>query len=98
MFMTAFGAALLATASTRLSNRSTCVPDNACLRSASAGHLTDAYPPYVHVVGIDLSLDMLEHAKNKIRENGWTDVELSQGDALTLEAPDNSFEVVTPFT
>jgi len=57
----------------------------------------DAYPPYVHVVGIDPSLDMLEHAKNKIRENGWTHVELSQGDALNLEAPDNSFDVVSAF-
>ena len=46
----------------------------------------DAYPPYVHVVGIDPSLDMLEHAKTKIRENGWNHIELSQGDALNLDA------------
>ena len=57
----------------------------------------DAYPPYVHVVGIDPSLDMLEHAKAKIRENQWKHVELSQGDALNLDFSDNSFDVVCAF-
>src|SRR5690349_20333895 len=57
----------------------------------------DAYPPYVHVVGIDPSRDMLEHAKAKIRENQWRHVELSQGDALNLEMPDEVFDVVCAF-
>jgi phosphatidylethanolamine/phosphatidyl-N-methylethanolamine N-methyltransferase len=57
----------------------------------------DAYPPYVHVVGIDPSLDMLEHAKTKIRENQLKNVELSQGDALNLGTPDASFDVVCAF-
>src|SRR5229473_3750890 len=54
----------------------------------------DAYPPYVHVVGIDPSPDMLEHAKAKIRDNQWPHIELSQGDALNLDMPDDSFDVV----
>ena len=29
----------------------------------------DAYPPYVHVVGIDPSADMLAQAEKKVREN-----------------------------
>jgi phosphatidylethanolamine/phosphatidyl-N-methylethanolamine N-methyltransferase len=57
----------------------------------------EAYPPYVHVVGIDPSLDMLEHAKAKARENQWRNVELSQGDALNLTMPDASFDVVCAF-
>src|SRR5229473_8211014 len=54
----------------------------------------DAYPPYVHVVGIDPSNEMLEHAKAKIRDNQWPHIELSQGDALNLDMPDDSFDVV----
>lgn len=57
----------------------------------------DAYPPYVHVVGIDPSLDMLEHAKTKIRENQLKNVEVGQGDALNLNMPDASFDVVCAF-
>ncbi len=57
----------------------------------------DAYPPYVHVVGIDPSPDMLEHAKTKIREYQLKNVEVSQGDALNLDAPDASFDVVCAF-
>jgi phosphatidylethanolamine/phosphatidyl-N-methylethanolamine N-methyltransferase len=57
----------------------------------------EAYPPYVHVVGIDPSPDMLEHAKAKARENQWVNVELSQGNALNLTMPDASFDVVCAF-
>jgi phosphatidylethanolamine/phosphatidyl-N-methylethanolamine N-methyltransferase len=57
----------------------------------------DAYPPYVHVVGIDPSLDMLEHAKTKARENQLKNVELFQGDALDIKLPDASFDVVCAF-
>jgi phosphatidylethanolamine/phosphatidyl-N-methylethanolamine N-methyltransferase len=57
----------------------------------------DAYPPYVHVVGIDPSPDMLEHAKTKARENQLKNVELRQGDALNLDLPDASFDVVCAF-
>jgi phosphatidylethanolamine/phosphatidyl-N-methylethanolamine N-methyltransferase len=56
-----------------------------------------AYPPYVHVVGIDPSADMLTHAMKKVRENEWNHVELKQGDALKLDFPDNSFDDVCTF-
>jgi len=51
----------------------------------------------VHVVGIDPSPDMLEHAKTKIRENQLKNIEVSQGDALNLTMPDASFDVVCAF-
>jgi phosphatidylethanolamine/phosphatidyl-N-methylethanolamine N-methyltransferase len=57
----------------------------------------DAYPPYVRVVGIDPSTDMLAHAVKKTRENGWGHIDVRQGDALNLEFPDNSFDCVTSF-
>lgn len=57
----------------------------------------DAYPPYVHVVGIDPSADMLTQAQEKIRENDWKHVDVRSGDALKLDFPDNSFDWVTSF-
>ncbi|HLH77770.1 MAG TPA: methyltransferase domain-containing protein [Candidatus Binataceae bacterium] len=57
----------------------------------------DAYPPYVHVVGIDPSPDMLEHARAKARENSWAHVELMPGDGSHLPMPDDSFDVVCAF-
>lgn len=57
----------------------------------------DAYPPYVHVVGIDPSPDMLEQAKTKARDNDWRHVELHQGSGLDLELASESFDVVCAF-
>src|SRR5579862_1989159 len=57
----------------------------------------DAYPPYVHVIGVDPSADMLGHAINKTSENGWGHIEVRNGDAQNLEFPDNSFDWVTSF-
>lgn len=56
-----------------------------------------AYPPYVHVVGIDPSADMLTRAMKKVQESGWSHVELKQGDALKLDFPDNSFDDICTF-
>jgi phosphatidylethanolamine/phosphatidyl-N-methylethanolamine N-methyltransferase len=57
----------------------------------------EAYPPYVHVVGIDPSTEMLAHAIAKTRENGAGHIELRAGDARQLDFPDNSFDWVTTF-
>ena len=56
-----------------------------------------AYPPYVRVIGIDPSDDMLAHAIAKIQGNGAGHIELRKGDAQQLEFPDNSFDWVTTF-
>ena len=57
----------------------------------------DAYPPYVRLVGIDASTDMLGHAVAKIKENAWGHMEVRQGDAQQLDFPDNTFDWVTTF-
>ncbi len=56
-----------------------------------------AYAPYVHVVGIDPSTDMLAQAMKKVRESEWTNVEVRQGDALNLDFLDSSFDYVCTF-
>jgi phosphatidylethanolamine/phosphatidyl-N-methylethanolamine N-methyltransferase len=56
-----------------------------------------AYPPYVRIVGIDPSDDMLAHAIAKIQGNGAAHIELYKGDAQQLAFPDNSFDWVTSF-
>lgn len=57
----------------------------------------DAYPPYVHVTGIDPSADMLALAVEKVRDNRWGHIEVRNGDAHNLDFPDNSFEWVCTF-
>jgi phosphatidylethanolamine/phosphatidyl-N-methylethanolamine N-methyltransferase len=57
----------------------------------------DAYPPHAEVVGVDLSEDMLGHARRKIAAHGWQHIELRQMDALDLQFPDESFDYVMAF-
>jgi phosphatidylethanolamine/phosphatidyl-N-methylethanolamine N-methyltransferase len=61
------------------------------------GASLDAFPPYVHVIGIDPADAMLAHAHEKIRENNWKHLEVRKGDALNLDFPDNSFDDVMTF-
>lgn len=57
----------------------------------------DAYPPHAHVVGVDLSAEMLAHARRKIAQRGWTHIELLQMNAQELTFPDDSFDYVMAF-
>ncbi len=73
-------------------------PDQQVLEvGVGTGISLDAYPPYVNLVGIDPSSDMLGRAVAKVREKGWDHVELKQGDALNLDFPDESFDYVCSF-
>jgi phosphatidylethanolamine/phosphatidyl-N-methylethanolamine N-methyltransferase len=56
-----------------------------------------AYPPYVRIIGIDPSPDMLAHAIAKIQGNGAGHIQLQQGDAQELDFPDGTFDWVTSF-
>lgn len=73
-------------------------PDHRVLEvGVGTGISLDAYPPYVHVIGIDPSADMLAQAQAKSSDNGWGHIEVRHGDALNLDFPDNSFDWVTSF-
>ncbi|MGH7829061.1 MAG: class I SAM-dependent methyltransferase [Candidatus Binatia bacterium] len=56
-----------------------------------------AYPPHCKVIGVDVAPDMLARAKEKIRENGWTHLRVSEMDALNLDFPDDKFDYVMAF-
>jgi phosphatidylethanolamine/phosphatidyl-N-methylethanolamine N-methyltransferase len=56
-----------------------------------------AYPAHAEVLGIDLSPAMLQHAQEKIEQQGYKHITLRQMDALNLELPDASFDYVMAF-
>lgn len=73
-------------------------PDQQVLEvGVGTGIALDAYPPYVHIIGIDPSADMLGQAVKKVTDNGWKHIELKTGDALNLDFPDNTFDCVASF-
>jgi ubiquinone/menaquinone biosynthesis C-methylase UbiE len=53
----------------------------------------DSYPEDVSITGVDLSPEMLEHARRRAATSGRT-VTLQVGDAHRLEFPDASFDTV----
>ncbi len=56
-----------------------------------------AYPSHCEVIGVDLAPDMLDHARTKIRNNGWTHLKVLKMDALHLDFPDDSFDYIMAF-
>ena len=61
------------------------------------GIALDAYPTHCRVTGIDLADDMLVKARERVMANGWTHIDLQQGDAMELAFPEGSFDYVTAF-
>ncbi len=57
----------------------------------------DAYPSHCDVLGIDLSQEMLDHARVKMAPARHGHIRLAQGDGLALGFEDNSFDYVTAF-
>lgn len=55
------------------------------------------YPPHADVTGIDLSEEMLEHARRKIAREGWNHIQVRAMNAQKLEFPDATFDFVTAF-
>ncbi|TWF79236.1 phosphatidylethanolamine N-methyltransferase /phosphatidyl-N-methylethanolamine N-methyltransferase [Pseudonocardia hierapolitana] len=53
----------------------------------------DSYPADVSITGVDLSPEMLEHARRRAATSGRT-VSLQVGDAHRLEFPDAAFDTV----
>lgn len=56
-----------------------------------------AYPAHCEVVGIDLSEEMLQHARLKIERHQWQHISLHRMDALELKFSDQSFDYVMAF-
>ncbi len=57
----------------------------------------DAYPAHCDVVGIDLSMEMLDHARAKMDPARHGHIALRQMDAMHLDFPDDTFDFVTAF-
>jgi len=75
------------------------IPPGAKVLEVGAGTGTSfpAYPAHCEVTGIDLAPDMLARARQKIKENGWTHLQVLEMNALNLEFPDNTFDYVMAF-
>lgn len=56
-----------------------------------------AYPAHCRVTGLDLSSDMLKHARRKVERLRMAHVELVQGDALNLPFAAGQFDFVMAF-
>jgi phosphatidylethanolamine/phosphatidyl-N-methylethanolamine N-methyltransferase len=53
------------------------------------------YPPFVRVTGVDLSSEMLEKARTRVRRRELTNVEgLHEMDAQAMDFPDASFDKI----
>jgi phosphatidylethanolamine/phosphatidyl-N-methylethanolamine N-methyltransferase len=75
------------------------IPRGAKVLEVGAGTGTSfpAYPSHCEITGIDLAPDMLERARQKIRENGWRHIRVLEMNAQNLEFPDNTFDYVMAF-
>ena len=62
------------------------VLDIGCGTGLNLPLLVDAVGPTGRVVGLDYADGMLDQARRRVRENGWENVELVQGDAAVLRA------------
>lgn len=52
-------------------------------------------PRVKHVTGIDVTNEMLGQARRLAREDGISNVDFELGDALSMDFPDGSFDIVT---
>ncbi len=59
--------------------------------------LQRAVGPEGKIIGVDLTAEMLEKARDRIRRNGWTNVELVQGDAADYSFPMNLGGIISTF-
>jgi demethylmenaquinone methyltransferase/2-methoxy-6-polyprenyl-1,4-benzoquinol methylase len=69
------------------------VLDFACGAGANFPYIMERIGPTGKLVGVDYSGDMLREAQGVIDEHGWTNVELIQSDAATMQ-PGSDFDAV----
>jgi demethylmenaquinone methyltransferase/2-methoxy-6-polyprenyl-1,4-benzoquinol methylase len=63
------------------------VLDLACGTGANFPWLEQAVGPAGHIIGVDLTPDMLNRVQKRVQKNGWTNVELVQADAGNFNFP-----------
>jgi ubiquinone/menaquinone biosynthesis C-methylase UbiE len=63
------------------------VLDLACGTGANFPWLEQAVGPAGHIIGVDLTPDMLNQAQKRMQKNGWTNVELLQAEAGSFNFP-----------
>ena len=63
------------------------VVDIGCGTGLNFAFLQRAVGPHGKIIGVDITDAMLEKARNRVRKNGWTNVELIQQDAATFVFP-----------
>jgi demethylmenaquinone methyltransferase/2-methoxy-6-polyprenyl-1,4-benzoquinol methylase len=59
--------------------------------------LQNAVGPEGKIIGVDLTEEMLEKAKNRIKNRGWNNVELVHSDAAQFQFPDGIDGVISTF-
>lgn len=70
------------------------VLDIGCGTGLNLPLLVEAVGPTGRVVGLDYSEGMLREARRRVESNGWSNVELVQGDAALLERVGGPFDAV----
>ncbi len=74
------------------------VVDLGCGSGANFPILLKAVGSSGRLVGVDLSPDMLERARDRVRDQGWTNVELVEADVVQYEIPADTDAVVATFS
>jgi ubiquinone/menaquinone biosynthesis C-methylase UbiE len=59
--------------------------------------LEHAVGPEGKITGVDLTDEMLEQARRRVKENGWSNVELVQSDAAEFQFPENAGGILSAF-
>ena len=63
------------------------VLDLGCGTGLSFGILQQSIGPKGRIIGVELSPEMLAVARRKVERNGWSNITLIEGDALTVDLP-----------
>ncbi len=59
--------------------------------------LQSAVGPEGKIIGVDLTAEMLQKARERIQRNGWANVELVYGDAVEFLFPENADGILSTF-
>jgi arsenite methyltransferase len=75
-----------------------CVLDVACGTGLSFGLIESAIGAQGHLIGVELSPDMITLARNKVEQAGWENVTLIESDMQSVELPRRLDAILFNFT